>query len=111
MFTPFYRDVQLTDRIWWGKWKGKYVYEVIEGDRGWVYWAMESLNNFHLSPEAFEYLIEMEKPVMSQAQMDKFWDRYTKGEEGVLDKAREHFRMEGVEELINAYKQFEPLRK
>lgn len=60
-FIPFYKDIQLNDRVFFGKHKGKFIYQVIENDRGWIAWARETISNFHLSEEAHNYLIEKEK--------------------------------------------------
>jgi hypothetical protein len=62
-FMPFYHDVQLCDKIWWGKHKGLLLYQIIEKDTGYVNWCLERIENFHLSCEAFDYLIEMENKI------------------------------------------------
>lgn len=59
-FVPFYHDVKLDDRIWWGKYKGLLLYQIIEKNTGYVNWCIENIENFHLNCEAFDYLITME---------------------------------------------------
>lgn len=59
-FIPFFRDVQLDDTIYFGKHKGKKLWQVIEGDKGWIAWARETITNFHLSEEAHNYILSHE---------------------------------------------------
>lgn len=59
-FQPFYNDIQLDDKVWFGKHKGCYIWQVIERDQQYVEWLIENCNNFYLSESAHQYLVEQE---------------------------------------------------
>lgn len=60
-FTPFLKDVQLEDKIWFGKHKGKRIVDLIIENPKYIDWCMQNIERFHLSKEAFDFLLLNEK--------------------------------------------------
>ncbi len=61
-FRPFYRDVQLDAKVWFGKYKGLRVHEIIDRDYKYIIWCMENLGEgFLVSSETFNYLLSKER--------------------------------------------------
>lgn len=60
-FRPFYNDVQIDSKMWFGKYKGLKIFEIIDKDYKYLIWCMENIEGFNLNNEAFEYLLTKEK--------------------------------------------------
>lgn len=110
-FVPFLRDVSLDQPIRFGKHRGKTIKKIIECDTSWINWAIENLK-MHLDGWAFEYLLEMEKPLLNDQHLRIFCARIEKGEVGLVDKIKDHYRLtEWQTTLLNAYIQLKEFRK